>query len=83
MNFAYNQLKLAVVSLLSAIFSAHAAEPAILLPSQETDGQREVRLRWWRDAKFGLFIHWGPASLSGKEISGARIGHPFDHQIGK
>ena len=26
-------------------------------------------MRWFRDAKFGLFVHWGPASLSGSEIS--------------
>jgi hypothetical protein len=25
-----------------------------------------------------MFVHWGPASLSGKEISWARIGHPHD-----
>ena len=51
-----------------------------MLPTGETDGQREVRLRWWRDAKFGLFIHWGPASVNGTEISWSRIGHPFDHR---
>ena len=27
------------------------------------------RLQWFRDAKFGLFIHWGPAAISGEEIS--------------
>lgn len=80
MNTFSKRLLLAVTSLLFAMPSAPAAQPVPLLPSQETDGQREVRLRWWRDAKFGLFIHWGPASLSGKEISWARIGHPFDHQ---
>lgn len=41
--------------------------------------EREARMQWWRDAKFGLFIHWGPASLRGTEISWSRIGHPFDH----
>lgn len=35
----------------------------------ETAAQREERIQWFRDAKFGLFIHWGPASISGKEIS--------------
>jgi len=39
----------------------------------------EEKLQWWRDAKFGLFIHWGPSSLSGTEISWSRIGHPHDH----
>lgn len=30
------------------------------------------RLDWWRDARFGLFIHWGPISLKGTEISWSR-----------
>ncbi len=25
----------------------------------ETPAQREERMRWWRGAKFGMFIHWG------------------------
>ncbi len=31
-------------------------------------------LAWLRQAKFGMFIHWGPATLSGGEISFARQG---------
>lgn len=27
------------------------------------------KLEWWRDARFGLFIHWGPVTLTGAEIS--------------
>jgi len=30
------------------------------------------RLDWWREARFGLFIHWGPVSLKGTEISWSR-----------
>jgi alpha-L-fucosidase len=30
------------------------------------------QVQWFRDAKFGLFIHWGPASISGAEISWGR-----------
>jgi alpha-L-fucosidase len=29
-------------------------------------------LAWWREARFGMFIHWGPAALTGKEISWSR-----------
>ena len=29
-------------------------------------------LRWWADARLGLFIHWGPVSLKGTEISWSR-----------
>jgi len=25
----------------------------------ETQAERDARMRWWRDAKFGMFIHWG------------------------
>ena len=35
----------------------------------ETVAEQEERLKWFRDAKFGLFIHWGPAAISGEEIS--------------
>ncbi len=41
----------------------------------ETKEQRDVRMAWWREAKFGMFIHWGlysvPAgSWQGKPVSG-------------
>lgn len=32
------------------------------------------RLDWWRAARFGLFIHWGPVSLAGTEIGWSRGG---------
>ncbi len=31
-------------------------------------------MAWWRDARFGLFIHWGPVSLKGTEIGWSRGG---------
>ena len=30
------------------------------------------RLEWWREARFGMFIHWGPVSLKGTEIGWSR-----------
>ena len=38
----------------------------------ETPAHREDRLAWWREARFGMFIHYGPVSLTGKEISWSR-----------
>ena len=32
---------------------AAAAMPA------ETQAERDARMRWWREARFGMFIHWG------------------------
>jgi alpha-L-fucosidase len=41
---------------------------------KETPEQKEQRLSWWREARFGMFIHWGPVSLKGTEISWSRGG---------
>lgn len=41
-------------------------------PRRESSAERDARLRWWRDARFGMFIHWGPVSLRGTEIGWSR-----------
>ena len=33
---------------------------------------KEENLEWWKDARFGMFIHWGPVSLKGTEIGWSR-----------
>jgi alpha-L-fucosidase len=38
----------------------------------ETVAQHDVRMEWWRAARFGMFIHWGPVSLTGQELSWSR-----------
>ncbi len=43
------------------------------LTTQPSQNQ-EARLDWWRAARFGLFIHWGPVSLVGTEIGWSRGG---------
>ena len=36
-------------------------------------------MQGWRDAKFGMFMHWGPVSISGIEIGWVRIAdRPWD-----
>ena len=40
----------------------------------ETPAQKAERMKWWVDARFGMFIHWGPVSLKGTEIGWSR-GH--------
>jgi alpha-L-fucosidase len=42
--------------------------------SSQTFKSKEERLEWWKDARFGMFIHWGPVSLKGTEISWSRGG---------
>ncbi len=54
---------------------ASLATPLMTTHAQETDAARDTRMQWWREAKFGLFIHWGvyavPAGVyRDKEIPG-------------
>jgi len=50
---------------LSAALSASSADAT-------SPSAKEQRLRWWREARFGMFIHWGPVALKGTEISWSR-----------
>ena len=43
--------------------------------AHERDKRSPERLRWWEDARFGMFVHWGLSSLSGQEISWSRGGY--------
>ncbi|MFH1731750.1 MAG: alpha-L-fucosidase, partial [Planctomycetota bacterium] len=43
-------------------------------PAEETKEQRDKRMRWWREARFGMFIHWGVYSVPAGTWKGKRIG---------
>lgn len=33
--------------------------PAETPSPKETTAQRDARMKWWREARFGMFVHWG------------------------
>jgi len=37
----------------------------------ETKAQRDQRMAWWREAKFGMFIHWGLYAIPAGEWKGS------------
>ena len=49
------------------------AHPALLRCQEETVLQHDARMQWWREARFGLFLHWGlyaiPAGTWGENTS--------------
>ena len=51
--------------------------PQIAEPSQEghveTDEERDARLQWWREGKFGMFVHWGVYSTTGGLYKGQKL----------
>ena len=41
--------------------------------ANETPAQRDARMAWWREARFGLFIHWGVYSVPAGTYDGKQI----------
>jgi alpha-L-fucosidase len=39
----------------------------------ETKAQRDARMAWWRDAKFGMFVHWGVYSVPAGYYNGQPV----------
>ena len=42
--------------------------------AHETKEQKDARMKWWREARFGMFIHWGVYSVPAGTYQGKRIG---------
>ncbi|MEI6655131.1 MAG: alpha-L-fucosidase [Verrucomicrobiota bacterium] len=58
---------------------APTADLSMVPQLKETPEQREARMKWFHDAKFGMFLHWGPVSISGKELGWGRYANrPWD-----
>lgn len=43
--------------------------PVVAAPA-ETKEQRDARMAWWREAKFGMFLHWGLYAVPGGLVEG-------------
>jgi alpha-L-fucosidase len=55
----------AVIASLLVLWALSLAAPVMASAqiSSETKDRRDARMAWWREAKFGLFIHWGLYSV--------------------
>ena len=47
---------------------------SFLAAAQEAVPATQPVPQWWTDARFGMFIHWGPVSIKGTEIGWSRDG---------
>ena len=61
----------------AAVFPMHS--PLNLLVARgagdylnETPQERDLRMRWWREARFGMFVHWGLYAVPAGEYKGQR-----------
>lgn len=49
-----------ILVLLATLFAPQFANAQL---PKETEAQKAQRLKWWTDARFGMFIHWGLYAL--------------------
>jgi alpha-L-fucosidase len=57
-------MKVKVFSILFLIlFLMSATQISNAQPLKETEAQKTLRMKWWTDARFGMFIHWGLYAL--------------------
>ncbi len=60
-----------------------AAEEPARAPTPEalvtTPAERDARLGWWRDARFGMFVHWGVYSTLAGSWQGQAYGGYSEH----
>src|SRR2546423_123765 len=61
-----------ILCLAALILAASAPLRAADVP-QETKEERDLRMGWWREARFGMFIHWGLYAIPGGEWNGNQV----------
>ena len=49
--------------------------PVRAIQDTETPAQRDARMAWWREARFGMFIHWGLYSVPAGTWHGQQTTH--------
>ncbi|QQE12279.1 alpha-L-fucosidase [Planctomycetota bacterium] len=50
--------------------------PSHSIRQQETKQQHEERMKWWREARFGMFVHWGLYSALAGNWNNERVTKP-------
>ena len=63
-------LSLVLVAALLAGFATPRHGLAAL--PDETKAEKDARMKWWRDARFGMFIHWGLYTRPDRQLAGFR-----------
>jgi alpha-L-fucosidase len=59
--------------LVGALAAGVAHRTAIAADAEETKEAMDARMAWWRDAKFGMFIHWGLYAIPAGEWRGQKV----------
>jgi alpha-L-fucosidase len=65
-----------LVLIIGSVTTSAARRHRVAFPvrgnSIETTAERDQRMKWWREARFGMFIHWGLYAVPAGEYNGKR-----------
>ena len=64
----------AIATLLTGTFNIQA-QPT------ESKEQRDARMGWWREARFGMFIHWGAFAVPAGIRNGKPMSFPYSEWL--
>lgn len=75
------------LSLIAMLLAAAVYSPMQTPARAETPAERDQRMAWWRDARFGMFIHWGLYALparhewvkNGERLTSEQYQKYFEH----
>ncbi len=65
--------RIVVLLTLFALFGSFAGLQAAEGVKPEATAERDARMKWWREARFGMFIHWGVYSVAAGEWKGQHV----------
>jgi len=63
-------------NLLALSVCAQSAPSTTATAPLETSEQRNARMKWWHEARFGMFIHWGIYSVPASTYQDRNIPDP-------
>jgi alpha-L-fucosidase len=53
--------------------AAQSDEPVVAMWQREFGPTHDARMKWWREARFGMFIHWGIYAVPAGTWQGQRV----------
>ena len=65
--------RLAALGLVVTILVGGCDRDLSLSPSKNKVLTDDERMEWWRDARFGLFVHWGLYAVPAGTYQGKRV----------
>ncbi|MBP7276312.1 MAG: alpha-L-fucosidase [Kiritimatiellae bacterium] len=64
------RIHLGLAAAILCMAGARAAEPDFAAAAARAEASRDERMAWWREARFGMFIHWGLYSVAADDWPG-------------